>query len=118
VTALLVAVAGAAGALSRYGIASAVGARWFPWATLSINVTGSFLLGALVRAAAARGWPDTTTVPIAVGFIGAFTTFSTFSVETHTLLRDGRAVAALAYVATSVLAGLGAAALGYALASS
>ena len=51
----LVAVAGAAGALTRYGIATVIGVRAFPWATLAINVSGSFVLGMLLTAGIQRG---------------------------------------------------------------
>jgi CrcB protein len=118
VTPVLIAVAGAAGALARWGIGSAVGTRSFPWATLGINLAGSFVLGVVLKLAIDRGWPDTTTLPLAVGFLGAFTTFSTFSVETHTMLRDDRLAAAALYVGISVLGGIAAAAAGYALARS
>ncbi len=60
-----------------------MGPRSFPWATLAINLLGSFLLGVLAKLAADGGWPDKTTLPLGVGFLGAFTTFSTFSVETQ-----------------------------------
>ena len=105
-TALLVALAGAVGALARYGIGTSVGTRSVPWATLGINLVGSFLLGALVKLAADRGWPDSTTLPLGVGFLGAFTTFSTFSVETQTMLRDDRLAIAGAYVGASVVGGV------------
>lgn len=114
----LIAVAGAAGALSRYGIAVAIGLRSFPWTTLGINLVGSFLLGLVLRLGDLRHWPDTTTVPIAIGFLGAFTTFSTFSYEVHTLLRTDRAPAALGYVGLSLVGGVLAAAAGYASARS
>ena len=112
----LVAVAGALGALTRYGIGSAVGARGFPWATLSINLAGAFALGFLLRFGELRGWSELVTVALGVGFLGAFTTFSTFSVETQTMLRDGRAVAATLYIGASVVGGVALAALGYAVA--
>ena len=115
---VLIAVAGAAGALSRYGIGSAVGGRSFPWSTLGINLAGSFALGLVLRLAVLRDWPEDVTLPIAIGFLGAFTTFSTFSVETFDLLRTDRAPAAAAYVGLSVLGGLAAAAVGYAAARS
>ena len=115
-TALFVALAGAAGALARYQVSLLVGARTFPWSTLGINIAGSFVLGALVRIATDRGWEQSTTVPIGVGFLGAFTTFSTFSVETHAMVRSGRPVAAIAYVTVSVVGGVLAAGAGYALA--
>ena len=108
----LIAVAGAAGALTRYGVGNAVGVRTFPWATLAINVIGSFLLGLLLQAAPGR-LDDDVRVALGVGFLGAFTTFSTFSYETVTMLRDGRAGAAALYVAASVMAGIAAGALGY-----
>jgi CrcB protein len=112
----LVAIAGAAGALARYGIGVAVGVRSFPWATLGINLTGSFVLGLILTIGTQRGWAETTTVPIAVGFLGAYTTFSTFSFETYTLLRTDRTAVAVAYVGVSVVGGIAAAALGYAAA--
>lgn len=113
---VLIAVAAAAGALSRYGVGTVLAGRSFPWATLSVNLSGSFVLGLLLPYAVARGWSETALLPMSVGFLGAYTTFSTFSYEAVTLLRDHRAPAALAYVAASVGGGLLAASLGYALA--
>ena len=115
-TVLLVAVAGATGALSRYGIGRAVGPRDFPWATLGINLAGSLVLGWVVHRAVQRAWSTELTTAIAIGYLGAFTTFSTFSNEALTLLRDDRATAALAYVAVSMIGGILAAAAGYHLA--
>lgn len=110
---IAVAVAGSVGALCRYGIGVAVGAQSFPWATLGINVIGSFLLGLVLTAG--PSWLSTTwVIAVAVGFLGAFTTFSTFSFETQTLLRTGRGSTALSYVVLSVALGVAAAALGYA----
>ena len=108
----LVGLFGAAGALCRYGLGVAVGQQSFPWTTLGINVAGSFLLGVVVVAGPVKLDGDLTTA-IGIGFLGAFTTFSTFSVETQTMLRDDRVGAAAAYVALSVVAGIAAAALGY-----
>jgi len=113
-TTVLVAVAGAAGALGRYGIGRAIGVRWFPWATLGINLAGSFLLGLALVLAVERDWSDVRTVPLAVGFLGAFTTFSTFSYETFALLRTDRPAEAAVYVLSSVAGGVLAAAAGYA----
>ena len=112
----LIAVAGAAGALTRYGIATAIGVRSFPWATLAINLTGTFVLGMLLTASIQRGWPENTVIPLSVGFLGAYTTFSTFSYETFTLGRADRFVSAALYVAVSVVGGLLAACAGYVLA--
>jgi fluoride exporter len=112
----LVAVAGAAGALTRYGIATAIGVRSFPWATLAINLSGSFVLGMLLTVGIQRGWPENTVIPLSVGFLGAYTTFSTFSYETFTLGRADRFVSAALYVAVSVTGGILAACAGYLLA--
>ncbi len=109
-TVLAVALAGALGALCRYAIALMVGPLAFPWATLGINVAGSFLLGLLYAVAPI---PDgMLKVAVGTGFLGAFTTFSTFSVETVALVRDGRPVLAAAYVLLSVVMGVVAAYVG------
>jgi CrcB protein len=113
VRAVLIGIAGAAGALCRYGIGSAVGQRSFPWSTLGINLVGSFVLGLLVELAATRGWSPGVTAPLTIGFLGAFTTFSTFAVETHLFLRTDRLGTALVYVLASVGIGVAAAAAGY-----
>jgi fluoride exporter len=109
---VLVGLFGAAGALCRYGIGVAAGSPSFPWATLAINVVGSFLLG-LVLVAGPVKFDGTTTTAIAVGFLGAFTTFSTFSSETQAMLRDDRLGTAAVYVTASVVGGVAMAALGY-----
>lgn len=106
---LLVAAFGAAGALSRYGIGVATGTHTFPWATLGINLVGSFLLGLVLAATDDPTWR----AAIGTGFLGAFTTFSTFSSETQTMLREDRPTTAAVYVAVSVVGGVAAAALGY-----
>lgn len=112
---LAVAVAGSVGALCRYGLGVAVGIQSFPWTTLGINVLGSFLLGVVL--VAGPSWLSGSTVTaLTVGFLGAFTTFSTFSFETQTLLRTGRGSAAVGYVVLSVVLGVVAAAVGYVLA--
>ena len=113
---VLVGIAGAAGALARYGIGLAVGGRSFPWSTLGINLSGSFVLGFVLAFGLERGWSETTTVPLAIGFLGAYTTFSTFSYETFTLARTDRAMLAAVYVAVSVVGGVLAAFAGYTLA--
>src|SRR5215218_1117594 len=111
----LIGIFGAAGALTRYGVGQAIGARSFPWATLGINAVGSLLLGIVLAGPIAERWPPNLTIAAAVGFLGAFTTFSTFSFETTALLRDDRPLAAIAYVGVSVLLGLAASAVGYAI---
>ncbi len=112
-TTVLVGIAGAIGAVVRYRIGVFVGVRTFPWATLGINVTGSFLLALVLAGPAASRWSPSTTASIAVGLLGAYTTFSTFGYETVTLVRDDRFTLAAAYVALSLAGGLAATALGY-----
>jgi CrcB protein len=110
---LLVGIAGALGALSRYGIGMAIGVRTFPWATLAINVVGSAVLGYVLAGPGADRWSPTVTTAVAVGFLGAFTTFSTFAYEATTMVRTDHAGRAIAYVALSLGLGLLAAAAGY-----
>lgn len=88
---LLVAAGGALGASARYGVSLALinSAGRFPFATLTVNILGSFLLGLLFaysqHTAISEGWR----LFLAVGVLGAFTTFSTFSVEVVALLQQG-----------------------------
>ena len=115
-TAGLLAVGGGAGANARYWFGVWVrdvqlrrpGGVEFPWATFLINVSGSVVLG--VVAALTLGHPDPARrnwyLLLGTGFCGGFTTFSTFSMETVELLRDGRPGAAAGYVLGSVLAGV------------
>ncbi|MFI9525944.1 fluoride efflux transporter CrcB [Micromonospora rosaria] len=114
-TVLLVAVGAAVGAPLRYLVDRAVQARHrgrFPVGTLTVNVTGSFLLGALV------GVPVGPAVAalLGTGFCGALTTWSTCGYETVRLARAGARPLALVNVVGSGVAGLGAAWAGYALA--
>ena len=112
-TALLVAAAGAAGVLTRYWISSAFHGDALPWATVWINVCGSFLLGVLV----VEPWfSPQARAAIGVGFLGGFTTFSTFSVQAILDVDAGAPGRAGLYVVTSVFGGLAAAAAGFYLA--
>lgn len=118
--AALIALGAAAGANARYWLGRWITAGWpdaFPTATLLINLSGSLGLGLLVgwpRAQAA--WGGGLGLLAGVGFLGGYTTFSTFSVELVRLLQEGRQLAALAYALLSALGGLLAAAAGFALA--
>ena len=76
---------------------------------------GSFLLGVVLAGPGAGRWSTTATTAVAVGFLGAFTTFSTFAFEATALVRDERAATAFAYVAASLILGLAASALGFVL---
>ncbi len=104
---LFVAAGGALGALARFALSHLAQSFWgarFPFGTLGINAVGSIAIGVLYVLIAERGilHPDWRSIAM-VGFLGAFTTFSTFSLETVTLLESGRAPDALAYVIGSVL---------------
>jgi CrcB protein len=110
----LIALFGAAGALTRRGINNLVGHRSFPVSTLLINVTGSFALGLLLTWGAAHMAHELAS-GLGIGFLGAYTTFSTFTVDATLLGDDGRVPAASLYVALSVGLGIAAAVLGVAL---
>jgi len=109
-TVLLVTLAGAGGVLLRYGISSGFHGDALPWVTVAINVAGSFLLGLLVVAHWAS--PETRTA-LGVGFLGGFTTFSTFSVQAFLDAEAGEPLRAATYVLASVVLGFAAAAAGY-----
>jgi CrcB protein len=107
----LIAVAGAAGVLARYGISTVFHGDALPWATVAINVAGSFALGVLV--VVPHWFSQEVRTALGVGFLGGFTTFSTFSVQAFLDAEAGEPGKALAYVTASVVLGIGAAALGY-----
>ena len=113
---LLIAVAGAAGALARYGVGLAVGPRAFPWGTLLVNTSGAFALGVVLGLGADRLGPRATTA-LAVGFLGAFTTWSAFTWEVLSLGRADRLLLAAGYVGLSLVLGLLAVAAGSRLVS-
>ena len=105
---LLIAVAagGALGAVGRFLVMSGVG-HWvgiaFPWGTLVVNVIGSFALGALIEIMALAWSPsETLRAFLVVGVLGAFTTFSTFSLDVVVLMQRGEAISVALYVAASV----------------
>lgn len=114
---LCVGLGGFVGAIARYTLALFVDARLdspFPYATLLINVTGSFVLGVLSGALEFAPLPPEVRLTIGVGFLGAYTTFSTFTYETLRLVEAGDVASALGYVAASIAAGLLAVTLGLA----
>jgi CrcB protein len=114
---LLVAVGAAVGAPLRYLVDRAVQARHdslFPWGTCTVNATGSFLLGAL--AATGLHTPSSVMAAVGTGLCGALTTYSTFGYETLRLLQERARLFAALNAAVSIVAGLGAAAVGAALA--
>src|SRR6266540_4325962 len=106
---LAVAAGGALGAVSRYSVALLVAMFWkrdFPLATLLINVTGSFVLGFFATFAAGKTSLDPLwRLLVATGFVGAYTTFSTFEYETNRLVETGSTAWAVTNVLASVLVG-------------
>ncbi|MGB2260697.1 MAG: fluoride efflux transporter CrcB, partial [Porticoccaceae bacterium] len=90
---LAVAVGGALGAMARYGVSNIVfspSSQKFPWATMSVNVLGSFIMGLLFVIVVERGaLPAEMRSLLMVGFLGAFTTFSTFSLDALGLWQNG-----------------------------
>lgn len=96
----LVAAGGALGALLRFGVSSALPRMDFPWHTLLVNLVGAFILGAVFLD---HGMEHSARLFVAVGFLGAFTTASTFSVETVALWSEQKiALAVLNAVANGV----------------
>ena len=105
-------IAGALGAVARYGLDGIVSRRTpgaFPWGTFVVNVTGAFVLGLLFAVLTEHlrlsAWLRQS---MTVGFLGAYTTFSTLSLETVRLVEDGSIGVAAAYALGSLVAGLAA----------
>lgn len=103
---LIVGFGGFLGAIVRFGVAQFIRTSFptfFPVSTLFINVSGSLAIGLFYEAMKNSAHLQTLSLFLAVGFLGAFTTFSTFSFETIQLLREGAALHALINVGSSVL---------------
>jgi CrcB protein len=111
----ILALGGALGVNARYWLGAWMG-RWtshqFPWTTFSINVSGSFAIGFLTMVLARWQPHSGARLLVVVGFLGGYTTFSTFSLETLTLWERGEITRAFNYAAGSVVAGLAAVTLG------
>jgi len=110
VGALLVGVGGFVGAIARYLVDRRI-TLWsggaLPWGTFAVNVSGSFVAGllfALIIERAALG--SQMRAPLMIGFLGAYTTFSTFALESWRMIEDGAWLLALANIGGSILIGL------------
>jgi len=113
-------LAGAIGAPVRFLVADLVSERGdavLPTGTLAVNVTGSLLLGFLTGLALYHAFPATPKAVLGTGFCGAYTTFSTFTVETVDLLAEGDWPTAVRSIAANLVGSLLAAAAGLALAA-
>jgi CrcB protein len=118
----LIGIGGFIGAVARYGMAVWVGQRWgrsFPLGTFIVNVSGSFLIGLLMTLFTERYMVNPQwRLLLVVGFLGAYTTFSSFEYETGALLKDGEWLIAGMNVVFSVLVGFAALKLGEVIAKS
>jgi CrcB protein len=105
----MIGIGGFLGAISRYGVALWIGQRWgrsFPFGTFVINVSGSFLIGLIMSLLTERFMVNPQwRLMLVVGFLGAYTTFSTFEYETGALLKDSEYLIAGLNVVMSVFAG-------------
>jgi CrcB protein len=111
---LAIALAGSAGALLRYILAAQIGRLnlRFPLGTFLINITGSLFLGWFLTYISRHTVSDTTRLAIGVGFVGAYTTFSTFMYESNKLADEGAGFEALIYISGSLILGIVAVRLG------
>ena len=117
-------IGGGLGAVCRYGVTTTVGmllGGMFPWGTLVVNLVGSLLMGLVLGALlplakSLQLLPESLRLLLTVGFLGDFTTFSSFSMETLTLLRGDSFFLAAVNVVGSIVLGLAAAYIGYQLA--
>jgi len=109
-TLVLIAVGGAAGAITRYligGWVEDLSAGRFPWGTFVVNISGSFLLGVVFALAIDRAvLAPEVRVPLMIGFIGSYTTFSTLMLESWRLVEEGAMLSALGNLFLSVLVGM------------
>jgi len=106
---LMVGLGGCLGSILRFWLGSYIGGRLgsrFPYGTFVINVTGSFLIGMILTILAEKTqWSPNWRYLIPIGFIGGYTTFSTFEYETFRLVQDGQMVTAMLNVVGSVVIG-------------
>lgn len=113
---LIVGAGGFLGAIARFVVASWIGQKWgrsFPLGTFFVNVSGSFFIGLLMSLFTERFMVNPQwRLLLVVGFLGAYTTFSTFEYETGGLIKDGEWLIALLNIVFSVVAGFAALKLG------
>jgi CrcB protein len=106
---VMVGVGGCLGSILRFWLGSYIGSKMgtrFPYGTLVINITGSFLIGLVFAVLTARTqWSPNWRYLIPIGFIGGYTTFSSFEYETLRMVQDGQIGMGVLYVAASVVVG-------------
>ncbi len=105
----MIGLGGALGAIARYQIALSIQSRLptaFPWGTFVVNITGCFVMGAVTTLLSERmGINENWRYLVPIGFIGAYTTFSTFELETFRVMTQGTALVGAANVVASVVVG-------------
>lgn len=110
---LLVFGAGGVGCVARYLVALAIGRRDFPWATLAVNLVGSFLIAFVLELAALRkDVPAVLQLALTTGFLGGFTTYSAFNFETTRLVLDGHTVRGVVNIAVTLVGAIATGLLG------
>lgn len=110
----LVALGGALGCMARYGVSAVLATKGFPWATLAVNLVGSLVIGYLVLD---HGMEHSARLFCVVGFLGGFTTLSTFSAESVDLWRSGHVQLAVSNIVANGVGGPLAALVGWKLGS-
>lgn len=113
---LLVGLGGGIGSMLRYAAALVINTKYFPYPTLAVNITGSFLIG-IIFAISIRDivFLNNWKLFLATGICGGFTTFSAFSLENMGLLQSGKTGLAFMYIGLSIVLGIAATFLGYQL---
>jgi fluoride exporter len=113
---LLVGLGGGIGSILRYATALAISTKYFPYATLAVNITGSFIIG-IIFAISIKDvvFLNNWRLFLATGICGGFTTFSAFSLENMGLLQSGKIGMAFMYIGLSIVLGIAATFLGYQL---
>jgi len=113
---LLVGLGGSIGSMVRYAVSLLTNSKLFPYATLSVNIIGSFIIGIVFALSIKEaGLSNNWRLFLATGICGGFTTFSAFSLENMGLLQSGRIGIALTYIIISIVLGIAATFLGYLL---
>ena len=113
---LLVGLGGGLGSMIRYGSNLLISTKLFPYATLTVNILGSFIIGVVfAMSIKAEPLPDNWKLFLATGICGGFTTFSAFSLENMGLMQSGKIGMALTYIILSIVLGIFATFFGYLL---
>lgn len=119
-TLLLIFIGGGAGSVARYGLMNVIsrqtGPGNFPWHTLGVNIVGAFIIGVLMEVLALRiSMPQPSRFLLVTGFLGGFTTFSAFSLESALMLEKGDYLNMAAYITASVIGTIAAVFIGSSL---